>query len=174
MTRWQGIGTPFAFTMVPPGDYVLAFGNGKPHPLNPDHPFPDTFYPSAPDFASATVIHLAAGQQIENTDIHLPLGRPTRKLEVVLNWNGGRVTDTSITLVTATPGSGRESYAQKIADDTYTVNLLSDATYRISATAWCKQTGVPSLKTEMIVVDGADESVARITLTFQPSGCPPK
>jgi hypothetical protein len=106
-----------------------------------DHPFPDTFYPSAPDFAGATVIHLAPGQQIVNTDIHLPPGRPTRKLEVVLNWNGIRVADTYGAFVTATTTDSRGPYARKMADDTYTVNLLSDATYRIRATASCKLRG---------------------------------
>ncbi|HTM27279.1 MAG TPA: carboxypeptidase-like regulatory domain-containing protein [Vicinamibacterales bacterium] len=111
MDAWQGDGKPFEFTMIPPGDYVLAFGNGKPHPLNPDHPFPDTFYPSAPDIAGATVIHLGPGQQILNADIHLPTGRPTRTLEIVLNWNGMRAADTYGAFVTATtsdsPGTRR-------------------------------------------------------------------
>ena len=174
VNEWQGDGKPFEFTMIPPGDYVLAFGDVKPHPLNPDHPFPDTFYPNAPDFASATVIHLAPGQQIVNADIHLPPGRPTRKLEVVLNWNGMRVADTYGAFVTATTADSLGPYARKMADDTYTVNLLPDATYRIRATASCKQPGVTAATTDMIVVDGSDESMARVTLTFAPGGCPPK
>ena len=174
MTEFQGDGKPFEFTMVPPGDYVVAFGNGKPHSLNPDHPFPDTFYPSASDFASATVIHLAPGQQIVNADIHLPPGRPTRTLEVVLNWNGIRVADTYGALVTTTTADSLGPYPRRKADDTYTVNLLPDAIYRIRATASCKQPGVTAATTDTIVVDGSDESTARVTLTFAPGGCQPK
>jgi len=174
MTEWQGDGKPFEFTMVPPGDYVLAFGNVEPHPMNPDHPFPDTFYPSAPDFASATVIHLTPGQQILNADIHLLPGRPTRTLEIVLNWNGMRVADTYGAFVNATTADSLGPTARKITDDTYTVNLLSDAAYRIRATASCKQPGVTAGATDTIVVDGADESIARVTLTFAPGGCQPK
>jgi len=174
MTEWQGDGKPFEFTMVPPGDYVLAFGNGKPHPLNPDHPFPDTFYPSAPDFASATVIHLAPGQQIVNADIHLPPGRPTRRLEVVLTWNEIRVADTYGAIVTATTADSLGPYARKTGDDRYTVNLLPDAIYRIRATASCKQPGVTAATTDTIVVDGSDDSMVRLTLTFAPGSCKPK
>jgi hypothetical protein len=160
--------------MIPPGDYVLAFGDGTPHPLNPDDPFPDTFYPSAPDFASATVVHLAPGQQILNADIHLPQGRQTRTLEVVLKWNGMRVADTWGAYVTATATGSLEPYARKMADGTYTVNLLPDATYRIRATASCKQPGVTAATTDTIVVDGSDESMARVTLTFAQGACQPK
>ena len=174
LAEYQADGQPFEFTMVPPGDYVLAFGNPRPHALNPDHPFPDTYYPSAPDFASATVIHLAAGQQIVNADIHLPPGRPTRRLEVALNWNGIRVADTFSVFVTTTTAGGQGPLARKIADDTYTVNLLPDAIYRISATAFCKQPSVPAAKTDTIVVDGSDQTTARVTLTFAPGACPPK
>jgi hypothetical protein len=120
------------------------------------------------------VIHLAPGQQIVNADIHLPPARPTRKLEVVLNWNGIRVADTEGTFITATTVDGLGPYARKMADDTYTVNLLSDAIYRIRATASCKQPGVIAATTDTIVVDGSDESMARVTLTFAPGGCQPK
>jgi len=172
ITESQVDGRPFEFTMVPPGDYVLAFGNGKPHPLNPDHPFPDTFYPAAPDLASATVIHLGPGQQVMNADIHLPPGRPTRKLEVVLNWNGIRAADTYGAYVTATRADsfGGPS-ARKTGDDTYAVNLLPDEKYRLHATASCKQPEVTAAATDTIVVDGSDQSVARVTLTFAPDGC---
>lgn len=120
------------------------------------------------------MIHLAPGQQIVNADIHLPPGRPTRKLEVVLNWNGIRVADTYGAFVTTTTADSPGPYARKMADDTYTVNLLSDASYRIRATASCKQPGVTAATTDTIVVDGSDESMARVTLTFAPGGCPPK
>jgi hypothetical protein len=174
LSERQGDGKPFEFSMIPPGDYVLAYGNGKPHPLNPDHPFPDTFYPSAPDFASAAVIHVAPGQQIVNADIHLPPGRPTRTLEVVLNWNGIRVADTYGALVTTTSTDSLGPEPRKMADDTYTVNLLPGAIYRIRATASCRQPGVTAATTDTIVVDGSDASMARVTLTFAPGGCPPK
>jgi hypothetical protein len=174
MNEWQGDGKPFEFSRIPPGDYLLAYGDGRPHPLNPDHPFPDTFYPSAPDFTSATVLHLAPGQQIVNADIHLPPGRPTRRLEIVLNWNGIRVADTYGAFVTTTTSGGLGSYARKMADDTYTVNLLPDEIYRVRATASCKQAGVSASSTDTIVVDGSDKSMARVTLTFAPGGCPPQ
>jgi hypothetical protein len=76
--------------------------------------------------------------------------------------------------VTATTADSLGPYARKIADDTYTVNLLPDAIYRLQATASCKQSGVIAAATDTIVVDGSDESMARVTLTFAPGGCPPK
>jgi hypothetical protein len=174
VNEWQGDGKPFEFSMIPPGEYVLAYGDGTPHPLDPDHPFPDTFYPNAPDFASAAVIHVAPGQQIVNADIHLPQGRPTRKLEVVLNWNGVPAADTYGAIVTITTADSRRSYPRKTADDTYTMNLLPDETYRIRATASCRQPGVTAATTDTIVVEGSDQAKARVTLTFASGGCGPK
>ena len=92
----------------------------------------------------------------------------------MLNWNAIRVADTSGALVTTTTADGLGPYPQKTADDTYTVNLLADATYRIHATASCKQPGMTLATTDVIVVDGSDASMARVTLTFAPGGCRPK
>jgi len=171
MTKWQGDGKPFEFSMLPPGGYVLAYGNGT---LDPDNPFPDTFYPSAPDAAGATVIHLAPGQKVVNADIHLPPGRPTRELAVVLNWNGVRAADTYSPIVTVKATDGGQASARKVADDAYAVNLLLDATYSIHATAACKEPGMPAATTETMVAEASDRSKTRVTLTFVRGGCAPK
>jgi hypothetical protein len=173
MDAWQDDG-PFVFTLVPPGDYVLAFGNGKPHSLDPNHPFPDTFYPSAPDFASATVIHLAPGQQIVNADIHLPPGRQTRELEVVLNWNGLRPSDTFGAVVHVGRTEGIPPFPRKVADDRFVANVLPDEVYRVNATASCRRPGLSAAATDTVVVNGADESTPRVTLSFAPGSCRPK
>ena len=120
------------------------------------------------------MIHLAPGQQIVNADIHLPPGRPTRRLEVVLTWNEIRVADTYGAIVTATTADSLGPYARKTGDDRYTVNLLPDAIYRIRATASCKQPGVTAATTDTIVVDGSDDSMVRLTLTFALGSCKPK
>jgi len=54
------------------------------------------------------------------------------------------------------------------------VNLLPDAIYRIRATASCKQPGVTAATTDTIVVDGSDDSMVRLTLTFALGSCKPK
>jgi hypothetical protein len=184
--QWGG--KAFAFNALRPGDYVLAFLNGTgrqssldpPPPRNPDQPFPLTFYPSAPDLAGASVIHLASGQQVLDADIHLRTSYPTRTLEIAVrrdelhgDWIGPFVT-------VKTDGLSPQAVKQP-ATDTYTANLLPDARYYVSARALCAappdaSTGAaaPDATTDTTVVDGADPSVTRITLTFPPNSCAPK
>ncbi len=46
---YQGDGKPFEYSRLAPGDYILLFGSHANQDwIDPDHPFPQTFYPSAP------------------------------------------------------------------------------------------------------------------------------
>ncbi|MDR3674669.1 MAG: carboxypeptidase-like regulatory domain-containing protein [Acidobacteriota bacterium] len=67
---------PFEFNHLPAGDYVLVFN--RQNTEEPYAPFPRTFSPDAPDRESAVVIHLAEGQQISDTDIHILAASLTR------------------------------------------------------------------------------------------------
>lgn len=168
---YQGDGKPFEFSRLPPGDYVLLFGNSPSQDsIDPDNPFPQTFYRSAPDIRSAEVIHLADGQQILNADIRLPAAFPSRALTVVLQWNGRQPADYYKPRVIVET-TGRSPYPREIADNTYKVNLLLDKTYRVRIRALCRVGRTGEAETETVSVAGRDASVSRVTLAFRPGSC---
>ena len=169
---YQGGSKPFEFLRLPPGDYVLVFGSVR-NRIDPDNPFPRTFYPSAPDIPAAHVIHLSDGQQILNADIHLPAALPTRKLFVHLLWNGRRPAD-YYTPNVIVETEGQRPHPEETAENTYSLNLLLDATYRVHVRAFCRSGPIGLAETDGVTVQGGDTSVSDLTLAFRPGACPQK
>jgi hypothetical protein len=167
---YQGDGKPFEYTRLAPGDYILQFGGG-PDRIAPDNPFPPTFYRHASDARTATVIHLAAGQEILDADIHLPAAIPTRTIEVVLNWNGRRRADYQPPSIKAEPDETSSPYWRGIQPDRYAVTVRHDRTYRLYASAPCWSSVRGSATSDTVTISGTDESVSHVTLTFPPGSC---
>jgi hypothetical protein len=99
--------------------------------LDPNSPFPRTFYPSEPEQSDAKFINVKDGQQILNANIKLKGGYPTRTVKVQLKWIDGRPPG-EIT-VTAHAEKGDNPAAHKISDALYEFTLLQSASYTFSA-----------------------------------------
>jgi len=178
MRSYQGRNTPrdqwkpFTFYHLPPGDYVLVF-----NPENkelPDEPFPRTFYPAVADLVSSQIIHLAAGQQILNADIHVSHPLPTRQIIVRLAWDGRAPENFFRPYLSVKASRGAAPSATPTGQDTYTLNLMRDAQYTIQAKANCRSPSAPTTETDAATVDGSDLSASIITLTFDKGECTPK
>lgn len=155
---------PFTFYHLPPGDYVLVF-NAENREL-PDDPFPRTFYPGAAEFASSQIVHLAAGQQILNADIHTTADdRPRRAIALRLAWGTRAAENFSPPEIIVDATTGMRPYPSPNGPDTYTLNLLPAARYTIHAQAYCRM-GTGKAETNAATVDGSDLSVSEISLTF--------
>jgi hypothetical protein len=170
----------FQFLHVSPGDYLFVFNNGN--RLDPDSPFPRTFYSSSADSAHAQVIHLGEGQQFLSADIHVSEGRPTRSLRVLLKWDDDTMPPDPLVFVSARGSEGDEPNASKIKPGVYRVTLLRDAHYKIEGIHYCERECDDSgcgpaakWKTNTIEVDGNDERTPEVTLSFPPppGGCTP-
>jgi len=166
----QQHGEPFVFTPLPPGDYILHFGTD--FGIDPDNPFPVTYYPGVTDRRRATVIHLAEGQQILNADIHLGPPVPTRQIVVTLRWNGRNPLEYGEPSIVG-QSVGFAATLRMIDVDTFTGTLVVGETYWIRAIASCKS-GVGAAGSETVEVKAADRTASHMTLTFTAGACPPR
>lgn len=162
-------GGVLSFNRLPPGEYVLVFNPTDDD--DPDAPFRRTFYPAARSLDAAQVIRLATGEELGSADIHVSNPLPTRQIKVHVGWSGKRPPDISSVQVIAVPSSGKTPYPVAQGNDTYTLNLLLNAQYKISALTFC---GAPSreLQTPAALINGSDLSVSAVTLTFDGNACP--
>jgi hypothetical protein len=164
-------GQPFIFSRLLPGDYLVAFDNQGADVRNP---FPTTFYPRGSDVKGATVIHLGAGQQVLNADLFLPEAIPTRPLRVVLDWNGRNRSQYSVPGIHPAP-PGHDFTVRPLAENTYEVDLLTNRTYRLQASAACRNNKPYSaFRTEYVTVEGANPLQQEVTLTFTIDECTSK
>jgi hypothetical protein len=99
--------------------------------LDPNSPFPRTFYPGEPEQSEAQIIKVKDGQQILNANIKLKDGYPTRTVKVQLKWEGGR--PSGEVTVTATAEKGDNPAARKISEGVYEFTLLQSTSYTFSA-----------------------------------------
>ncbi|MGH9740019.1 MAG: hypothetical protein ACRD4X_15755 [Candidatus Acidiferrales bacterium] len=126
---FQGSKGIFDYDHVGPGRYILVFN--RPNSLNPNSPFPRTFYPGVSDVSEAKPIVLKDGQRLLYVKLKLSNGIPTRRLRVRVNWTGPRPLGT-VTVMAKADG-GDFPAAQRIAPDLYEFTLLDAASYSISA-----------------------------------------
>jgi hypothetical protein len=178
---WVKEGARYTFPHLLPGDYTMVFGALK--GIDPDNPFPRTFYRDSPDFEHSTVIHLAAGQRVLDADIHLPQPFPMRQITVTIDWNGQPRADfwgNNIT-VSEAPSGGTASppasadgslvpFPRRSGPDRFRLNLLLDRSYAIRADVSCKNLHRPA-EGESVRVDGADASVTEVTVRVAPHAC---
>jgi hypothetical protein len=169
-SSYQGDSKPFEFAHLPGGDYVLVFN--RTDQADPDAPFPRTFYPNAPDRASAQIIHLEDGQQIMNADIHLPkVSIPTRKVTIHLLWDGGKPQDYYSPDVIVEAGEDVRPYPYKISDGAYSLSLLLNVRYTVRAQAYCQIGTTGKAESDTATVDGGDAVVSDVTLTLHAGEC---
>jgi hypothetical protein len=99
--------------------------------LDPNSPFPRTFFPGEPEQSDAKLINVKDGQQILNANIKLKDGYPTRTVKVQLKWEGGR--PPGEVTVTAQAEKGDNPAARKIGEGLYDFTLLQSTSYTFSA-----------------------------------------
>jgi hypothetical protein len=126
---FQGADGKFEFDHIGPGEYLLVFN--RMNRLDPNSPFPRSFYPGEPQQSEAKFIKVKDGQQVLNANIKLQDGYPTRKVKVQLKWEGGR--PSGEVTVTAQAEKGDNPAAQKISDGLYEFTLLQSVNYTFSA-----------------------------------------
>jgi len=126
---FQGPDGKFEFDHIGPGEYLLVFN--RMNRLDPNSPFPRTFYPGEPEQSGAKSIKVKDGQQILNANIKLKDGYPTRIVRVQLKWADGR--PPGEVTVTATAEKGDNPAARKIGEALYEFTLLQSASYTFSA-----------------------------------------
>ena len=153
--------------------------------LDPNSPFPRTFYPGVADASETKFIHMKDGEQLLNANLKLRDAYPTRKLKVALKWKDGR--PLGEVTVKAEAAQGGNPAAHKLADGVYQFTILESAKYTFSA--WedlDPQHAAPQRKgaatcplparidSDSVTVDGSDEAASEITLTFTPPPCKPE
>jgi hypothetical protein len=126
---FQGEDGKFEFDHIGPGEYLLVFN--RMNRLDPNSPFPRTFYPGEPQQTEAKFIKVKDGQQILNANIKLKDGYPTRSVKVQLKWVDGR--PPGEVTVTAQADKGDNPAAHKIGEALYEFTLLQSARYTFSA-----------------------------------------
>ncbi|MGC2806497.1 MAG: hypothetical protein WA211_10220, partial [Candidatus Acidiferrales bacterium] len=176
---FQGENGKFEFDHIGPGEYLLVFN--RMNRLDPNTPFPRTFYPGTPDQGDAKIIKMKDGQQLLNANIKLKEGFPTRSIKVQLKWQDGRPPG-EVTIM-AKAEKGDNPAAKKIAEGIYEFRLLDSTSYIISA--WedldperlSQRHGdtsctIPArIVSDTRTVDGADSDTTEITLTFASLPC---
>jgi hypothetical protein len=176
---FQGSKGEFEFDHIGPGEYILVFN--RTNRLDPNSPFPRTFYPGSRGVSGAKIIKLKDGQQLLKADIHLRGGYPTRAIRVRLEWPEGR--PPGEVTVMAKADQGENPAAEKLAEGFYQFSLLESAHYTISA--WedldpqrvvARRSGndciVPArIDSDPFSLDGSDTTWTDITLTFRNPGC---
>jgi hypothetical protein len=185
---FQGAKGIFDFDHVGPGEYILVFN--RQNRMDPNAPFPRSFYPGTTDAQEAEPIVLKDGQQILHANMKLGDPFPTRKLRIRLKWTGASPAGSIV--VTAKATQGINPAVRKISEGVYEMTLLQDAHYNISAfeelspsrarpgaprtrkgsrTAAPNCTPPPRIETPPAEVDGSAITEKEITLTFAKPGC---
>jgi hypothetical protein len=156
----------FEFTHVGPGDYIIVYNNSD--DVSTDTPFGRAFYPGVTDVAKAGRIHVEAGGQVTNADIHVAGGKPTRAITVRLVAEMGKLPD--IHYVETHAEDGTLLTEEEPSPGVYAISLFKDTRYKMHGEGYCSATGKES-QTDPIEVDGSDEMITEITLIFRGPGC---
>ena len=149
--------------------------------INPNSPFPRSFYPGVEDQGAAQAICLKDGQTLEKVNLKLRDGYPTRRLLVHLKWAGNRPPGDVV--VSAQADMGDNPAVRKIDEGTYEFPLVESAGYTIAAYedlapkrtapgATPSDCAAPArIQVEPVKVAGADMDTKELTLTFPEPGC---
>jgi hypothetical protein len=165
----------FDFDHIGPGDYVLVYN--RMNRLDPNAPYPRTFFPGVTDANDAQPITLKDGQQLAKVNLLVSGGLETRTLRVRLDFAGGRLPGS--VAVAARAAEGDNPAATKVGDSLYQFTLLASTNYTISA--WedllpartgAKSCSLPArIETPAIDVAGSDTATKQILLVFPDVTC---
>jgi hypothetical protein len=176
---FQGASGAFDFDHIGPGVYLLVFN--RTNRVDPNSPFPRTFYPGAADLDDAKPIVLKDGQQLSRLVLHLKDAYPTRVLKVRVKSEGARPSGT--VTVMAKADQGDNPAARELGDGAYEFTLLESANYTISAwedldpqrTSLDRHSSscTPSARVDAapIVVQGSDSNTKEVTLSLPSPVC---
>jgi len=156
----------FEFDHVGPGDYILVFNNSG--QIDPDTPYPRSFYPGVSDIAKAKLIHVEPGGEVSDADIRVSGGRPTRELTVRLIAETGKLPN--INYVETKGRDGSSPGNDEVAPGVYKVSLFKGVHYELHGEGYCSATNEES-KTDSVEVEGSDAATREITLIFRGAGC---
>jgi hypothetical protein len=178
---FQGAKGVFDFDHIGPGEYLIVYN--RPNRLDPNSPFPRTFYPGTTDVNAAVPVEVNEGQQLKKVNFAVKDPFPTRKLRVHLNWKDGKPPGLVTVMVKA--DQGENPAAEKVSEGVFDFTLLESVHYTVSAwedldpsrggAAWGKTncTTPPRIDSNSVFVDGADSGTSDITLTFSTPPCNP-
>lgn len=186
---FQGSKAVFEFDHVGPGNYIIVYNRGN--RMNPNSPYPRTFYPGTEDMNEAKPIEVKEGEQLDHLDFAVKDAFPTRQLRVHLNWKDGR--PAGLVTVMAKADKGDNPSAEKMNDGGFAFTLVKGVHYTISAfenldpsaaaprrssgetangSAPANDCAPPTrIDSDSIVVDASDEATQDITLTFSAPPC---
>lgn len=179
---FQGSQGKFVFDHIGPGEYIIVYN--RPNRIDPNSPFPRTFYPGTADPNKAEPIEMKQSQVIR---VNFKLGVPyhTRVLRVHLEWKDGKLPGS--VYVMAKADRGDNPAARVAGDGVYEFTLLDSAHYTISA--WEQldpaanrffagdksNCAIPArISSDSVQVDGADFKTHDVTLTFSSPQCQPQ
>jgi hypothetical protein len=176
---FQGSKGYFDFDHIGPGEYVMVYN--RLNRMDPNSPFPRSFYPGASDADGAEAIRLKDGQQLLKANIKLHDGYPTRPLRVHVKWERGRPPGNLTVMAKAEDGTANPA-AAKIADGLFEFTLLQSARYTISAWEDLDPQHAPAgrgaactvparIDTEPVTVDASDADAKEVTLNFAAVEC---
>jgi hypothetical protein len=151
----------FEFKHVDPGSYVLGFELG--HSPTLDNPYAARYYPEAKDAASAKIIEVKAGQQIENLEFDLGTEVPRRLVHVRVTWSDG----SPVHKATAYLRDAHNPYSSVAEEQTETdengeviLEGFIDTDYDVDANAVCKGTAATrDIKKKVIPATPSNTSV---------------
>jgi len=177
---FQGSKGYFDFDHIGPGDYIIVYN--RMNRIDPNLPFPRSFYPGTSDRGDAETIRLKDGQQLLKADIKVHAGYPTRPLRVLVNWEHGQPTGTLTVIAKADDGTP-DPAAQKIGDGVFEFTLLQSRHYTVSG--WedldpqprgGRRGSVPCviparIDADSVTVDASNADAKEVKLTFAMVEC---
>lgn len=175
---FQGSQGVFDFGHVGRGRYIIVFN--RDNTLNPNSPYPRTFYPGVRDLADAKPIALRDGERLLHIKLKLSNGLPTHRLRVRVKWSGARPLGT--VTVMAKADHGDNPAARRIASDLYEFSLLDASSYIVSAWQDLVPQRIPArrgsscsvparIDAPAVNVTAAGAPLEQITLTFPTLDC---
>jgi hypothetical protein len=176
---FQGSKGLFDFDHIGPGKYLIVYN--RVNRMDPNSPFPRTFYPGTENLSDAQLIEVKESEELKGVTFTVKDAFPTRKLRVHLAWKDGKPPGS--VFVMAKGDKGDNPSAEKVEDGVYDFTLLQAAHYTISA--WEQldpvhavaghggaDCTVPArIDSDALFVDGADSSTSDVTLTFPSLPC---
>jgi len=174
---FQGLKGVFDFDHIGPGEYLIVYN--RVNRMDPNSPFPRTFYPGTESLGDAQVVQVKEGEQLKNVNFTVKDAFPTRRLRVRLVWKDG--TPAGSVFLMAKGDKGDNPSPEKVEDGVYDFILLQAAHYTISAWeelepahagAGQGDCALPArIESDALFVDGADSSTSEISLTFESLPC---
>jgi hypothetical protein len=172
---FQGATGAFDFDHVGPGEYILVYNRAN--RMDPNSPFPRSFYPGVHDIADAKPIELKDSQDLEKLVFNVDNGYSSRTLRVRVKFTGPRPAG-SVTIAAAADKHENPS-VNKIAEGVYGFTMFGDANYTVSA--WEDLTpqrsrgknacAMPArIEAAPVTISGSDPT-KEITLTFPKPSC---